>query len=82
MSRGKISLHPSIGNWSFECRSHYWIRNNQVVWAGGLTDEQIKLVKARDVADKKMYIAKVNESKSKPGGIIASFMAFLKWLWP
>jgi hypothetical protein len=25
-----ISLHPSIGNWSFACRSHYWITNGQV----------------------------------------------------
>jgi len=28
-----VSLSPSIGNWNFECRSHYWIRNNQVVFA-------------------------------------------------
>ena len=21
-----ISLDPSIGNWSFDCKSHYWIR--------------------------------------------------------
>lgn len=28
-----ISLYPSIGNWSFACRSHYWIRRNKVVWA-------------------------------------------------
>ena len=28
-----ISLYPSIGNWSFPCRSHYWIRNNRVEWA-------------------------------------------------
>ncbi len=27
-----ISLFPSIGNWSFPCRSHYWIRKNKVVW--------------------------------------------------
>jgi len=27
-----ISLHPSIGNWQFPCRSHYWIRENKVVW--------------------------------------------------
>jgi hypothetical protein len=27
-----ISLCPSIGNWSFKCQSHYWIRNNQVKW--------------------------------------------------
>lgn len=23
-----ISLHPSVGNWGFRCRSHYWIRND------------------------------------------------------
>lgn len=27
-----ISLHPSIGNWSFKCHSHYFIRNNNVIW--------------------------------------------------
>lgn len=26
-----VSLHPSLLN-SFDCRSHYWIRRNQVVW--------------------------------------------------
>ena len=29
---GKVTLHPSIGNQNFECRSHYWIRNNRVIW--------------------------------------------------
>jgi hypothetical protein len=29
-----ISLTPSIGNWNFECQSHYWIRNNYIVLAG------------------------------------------------
>jgi hypothetical protein len=28
-----VSLYPSIGNWSFPCRSHYWIRYNEVRWA-------------------------------------------------
>lgn len=28
-----ISIYPSIGNWSFECRSHYWIKNNKVIFA-------------------------------------------------
>jgi Family of unknown function (DUF6527) len=27
-----VSLHPSIGNWDFPCQSHYWIRNDDVVW--------------------------------------------------
>jgi hypothetical protein len=28
-----ISLEPSIGNWRYACRSHYWIENNRVIWA-------------------------------------------------
>lgn len=27
-----VTLNPSIGNYSYECRSHYFIRNNRVVW--------------------------------------------------
>ena len=27
-----ISLQPSIGNWNFKCRSHYWITRNRVEW--------------------------------------------------
>ena len=26
-----VSLYPSIGNWRFKCRSHYWIENNQII---------------------------------------------------
>lgn len=25
-----ISLYPSIGNWNFKCKSHYWITNSKV----------------------------------------------------
>lgn len=25
---GEVSIYPSIGNWNFPCRSHYWIKNN------------------------------------------------------
>ena len=28
-----ISLYPSIGNWKFPCKSHYWIKNDRVSWA-------------------------------------------------
>jgi len=27
-----VTLSPSIGNFQMPCRSHYWIRDNQVVW--------------------------------------------------
>lgn len=26
-----ISLYPSIGNWQYNCKSHYWIQNNQII---------------------------------------------------
>lgn len=25
-----VSLSPSIGNWNFDCKSHYWIKNNTI----------------------------------------------------
>ena len=28
-----VSLDPSIGNWNFECKSHYWIIKNKVKFA-------------------------------------------------
>ena len=36
-----VSLNPSIGNWSHPCRSHYWIRKNQIQWAGSMSARQI-----------------------------------------
>lgn len=27
-----VSLYPSIGNWGFFCKSHYWIRKNRIIW--------------------------------------------------
>lgn len=42
-----ITLCPSIGNWQYRCRSHYFIRRNRVVWAGDMTDEQIAGVRWR-----------------------------------
>ena len=28
-----VSLAPSIGNFQFPCMSHYWIKENRVIWA-------------------------------------------------
>src|SRR5882762_403293 len=51
---GAISLHPSVGNWSFPCRSHYWIDGNSVRWAGAMSAAKIAEVKARDRRDAKL----------------------------
>jgi hypothetical protein len=63
--RDVVSLTPSIGNWSYDCKSHYWIRRNKVVWAGKLREWQIARVRARDKADKDTYIEAINRQKEK-----------------
>lgn len=47
----EISLHPSIGNWSLECNSHYWIDQNKVRWSHGLSRDQIDESVRLDRAD-------------------------------
>ncbi len=29
----KVTFTPSIGNWQLPCKSHYFIRDNKVVWS-------------------------------------------------
>jgi|HubBroStandDraft_1064217.scaffolds.fasta_scaffold120396_1 hypothetical protein len=55
-----VSLRPSIGNWRYACRSHYWIRRNQIRWAKQFTAEEISQVQQRDLADKARYIEQLN----------------------
>lgn len=50
-----ISLDPSIGNWSFECQSHYWIRNNRVRPAARWSSEEIAAGRAHDRFAKNRY---------------------------
>jgi hypothetical protein len=47
-----ISLSPSIGNWSFPCQSHYWIRRSRVSWARRWSPEEIAGGRQRDRAIK------------------------------
>jgi len=52
-----ISLSPSVGNWSFECRSHYWIEKSTVRWAGQWSKEQIEVGRAHDWRAKERHYA-------------------------
>lgn len=56
-----VSLYPSIGNWKFDCQSHYWIKENRVIDAGMMTKQRIEAVKERDKADNQRYIAQINK---------------------
>jgi hypothetical protein len=57
-----VTLHPSIGSWSFPCQSHYWIRNNRVEWAPKWSPEKIEQSRLRDGYAKEVFFA---------GGIMA-----------
>lgn len=40
-----VSLHPSIGNWNFPCRSHYFIKRDRVIPAGPKRPQTVHLAK-------------------------------------
>lgn len=74
-----ISLNPSIGNWNFECRSHYWIKKGKVEWAGSWSDDQIANGRQDDKISKEKYYAPepvpndlIEEKKKK---------SLLDWIW-
>lgn len=60
-----VSLDPSVGNWNFRCRSHYYIRRGKVVWAGHMSDDAIERGRARDRASKRDYFKGVSASLPK-----------------
>ena len=52
-----VSLMPSIGNWEFPCRSHYWIKADKIRWAAAWTPEQIAAGRRREARDHERYFA-------------------------
>lgn len=53
-----VSLHPSIGNWSFACQSHYWISENRVIWTTAWSSDRIDAGRRRDLQRKVRYYAR------------------------
>lgn len=77
---GLISLYPSIGNWSFQCKSHYWIIMNRVEWAPTMSNRQIQYVQDKDIRDTERYIALKNAKNAAPQSNILNY--FIKvWAW-
>ena len=77
-----VSLYPSIGNWNFPCRSHYWIRYNRVEWAEDWSDWQVEAGMAKDRGQKDKYYGREAENsgetpKEQPrdeGGLWSRFL--------
>ena len=53
-----ISLSPSIGNWSYECKSHYWIAKNKIRLARHWFATEIADNRSNDKVKKKKYFKK------------------------
>lgn len=58
-----ISLSPSIGNWSFDCKSHYWIVRNRIKWARQWSQEKIEAGRTYDRLAKETYFGNDNSPK-------------------
>jgi hypothetical protein len=65
---GKVSLWPSVGNWNLACRTHYVIRDNQVLEAGPWSDKKIQAEQRRDKAAKADYFANLNQPQQPRAG--------------
>jgi hypothetical protein len=50
-----VSLDPSVGNWSFDCQSHYWIKRSRVFWAGQWSRQAIEASRERDRRAKRRH---------------------------
>jgi hypothetical protein len=62
-----ITLYPSIGNWSFLCGSHYWIRNNRVQWAEDWPQPRIDAARTYDRHVKQNPYSGITESGTVRG---------------
>ena len=50
-----VSMAPSVGNWSFPCRSHYWIECSGIRWAPEWTDSQIAAGRQRTLRERGVH---------------------------
>lgn len=88
-----ISLDPSIGNWNFPCRSHYWIRNNRVRWDQDWSKDRIETNRDYERRSKREYFRNEDGpdetvAHERPanltlqGSQIPSKRSWLRYLWP
>jgi len=64
------TLYPSIGNWQMPCRSHYFITDGQIQWAGQWSDAQIADGRSAEAQRRQAYY----QSRDRRRG-------FWHWLW-
>lgn len=63
------SLNPSVGNWSFPCQSHYWIRDGKVRWAEQWSPDQIQAGRNHDRRAKAQQFGDPTDTTRKPTSV-------------
>lgn len=58
-----VTLQPSIGNWSYKCKSHYWIIKNEVHFAQKWSDWKIEKVRKKDAKDIERFFKNRRQKK-------------------
>ena len=66
-----VSFDPSLGNWNFECRSHYWIKNNTVIWSYCWSQEQIESGRDQDRLAKRKYFESESPYVDEKSDVVA-----------
>lgn len=75
-----ISMSPSVGNWSFPCRSHYWIGHGLVHWSTDWSDGQIAAGRRRTLAARGLATDPTSDGKSNPTATPSLFRRIVKLL--
>ena len=84
-----VSLAPSVGNWSFPCRSHYWIEGGNVRWARGFSGAEVDRVRQEAKARRESYYlggiadpsgTEADES-ARAGLTDEDGRGFWRWVW-
>jgi len=65
-----VSLFPSIGNWSFPCKSHYWIDHGRIRWASEMSERQIANVRRNDMLAAEQHAARNMNVLSRLGELL------------
>jgi len=60
-----VTLDPSVGSWSLDCQSHYFIKKNQVRWAASYTYSEISKVRSIDTEDKLKFYEGETQTRDK-----------------
>jgi hypothetical protein len=63
LNRRGVTLNPSIGNWAYPCRSHYFILDGNVVWEDNMSNETITRGRQKNRSRKLSYYGDMNGSQ-------------------